>query len=69
MKIYKLSYRDEGYEHKGYDYVSSKRKADRLAAKAHRHDYETEISVITINPTKKGILKALNQYAGHPDNG
>jgi hypothetical protein len=31
--------------------------------------YSSEIEVIEFDPTIKGIIKMLNQYADHPNNG
>lgn len=75
MKIYRLSYRgkDGGVvagEHGGYDYVSSKRKAAKMKARAADHDQQVEeIKVIEVEISKRGILRALNRYGDHPDNG
>jgi hypothetical protein len=39
------------------------RPADRRGA------VDCDIDPIEVEPNKTGILKALNRYAGHPDNG
>lgn len=77
MKIYQVSYRGRGItegEHRGYDYVSSKEEAKRLLRKntspeCGPDDIGAPIRVINIEINKRGILSALNQYGGHPDNG
>lgn len=68
MKIYVNSYRrKDGGEHAGYRYFGGKREA---LVEAREHDHlETKTDSFDIPRTKKGIISALNQYGGHPDNG
>lgn len=74
MKIYRISYRGTGVtegEHQGYDYVSSKRAVARIKRKSANNDddYYFDVTQINVEISKRGILAALNDYAGHPDNG
>lgn len=75
MKLYRNSYRGDDDEHGGYTFHASLREA-----KKHRADFMKlaasgqcericNIECIEIEPGKAGILKALNRYAGHADNG
>jgi hypothetical protein len=66
MKIYKVSFRDNMGEHKGYEYFSSSKEAKRVW-KEYRE--MADIETIDVTPTKKGIISALNNNASHPDNG
>jgi hypothetical protein len=73
MKIYQLGYRGVGVvneEHGGYRYASSKREVARLTAEAKSSDWPVEgVVEINVELTKSGVLRALNVYGGHPDNG
>jgi hypothetical protein len=77
LKIYIVSYRGHeasvvSGEHGGYDYVSSKAHAARLKRRAIQHDADylvEDVSTVDIEISKRGILKALNHYGGHPNNG
>lgn len=69
MKLYKLSFTEKNdNEHKGFAFYSSQREAKKEARKVASHK-DCEIEAIVVTPTKAGILRALNRYAGHPDNG
>lgn len=57
----------------GYAFYGSQREAEK-ARTAHKRDNKlkdpcSEIDTIEVEPTREGIIKALNRYAGHPDNG
>lgn len=72
MKIYRISYHDPMGESKGFSHHASKREAERekLTAEGASHPpQECEIEIIHVMPTRKGIIRALNVYGGHPDNG
>jgi hypothetical protein len=71
MKIYRVSLSEQVEGHRGYEYFSSKRQADE---KARAFDYETDgneaiVETIELKLTKKDVLRVLNQYGSHPDNG
>ena len=72
MKIYRASFRDNFHEHQGYEYFTSKAKAEK-AQKKHNANQEEEnrdsVEEIEFSLTKADIVSLLNQYAGHPDNG
>lgn len=67
MRIYKLSLdstSDPGCSG-GFHYVSSKRDIPKA-----RKEYPVcEVTEIEVEISKAGILRALNIYASHPDNG
>ncbi|MEN6533364.1 MAG: hypothetical protein ABFD89_06855 [Bryobacteraceae bacterium] len=76
MRIWKNDYRGAGMESRGYSYHPSKREARKAATAAIRHTKddseptdEVQTEPIEVTPTKKGIISALNQHGGHPDNG
>lgn len=77
MKIYQVSYRGRGIlngEHLGFEYVSSRRKAERLLRENTSDskgpdDYCSPITEFNVTLDKAGILQALNRYGSHPDNG
>jgi hypothetical protein len=55
----------------GYEFFVSKTDAEK-AAREWNADSEgdpAEVDLIEIEPTKAGILDALNRYADHPNNG
>lgn len=73
MKIYRVSYRDEYSEHKGYRYYQNKSAANR-EQKNDNNDrgdcgFKDEIEELEIELTQKGILKFLNIHASYSDNG
>lgn len=58
----------------GYLWFTSKAEAEKkarelVAADPETYDEPLEIEALEVEPTKVGILEALNRYAGHPDNG
>lgn len=72
MRFYQVHLiNDEGHS-AGYHWFTNEREA-----KSHVHHWTKDKSVehsaniepIDIEPTKAGILKALELYASHPDNG
>lgn len=73
MKLYMLHFyatQDGSY---GYRFFTSAKAAEREAAQWRRDNAGDEprcdIASIDIEPTKNGILRALNRYASHADNG
>lgn len=75
MRFYQLHRLHEAGESAGYEYFSSKDDAQKAARTWRANnpgpddDHESEITPIEVEPTKAGILAALNRYAKHPDNG
>lgn len=49
----------------GYHYVSSKREI----AKARKEYPVSDVRELKLDRSKTGILRFLNTYASHPDNG
>lgn len=69
MRIYQVDHtRLDGDGSGGFSYFSNRRDAQREVTKV-KATSECQINVLNIKPTKVGIIKALNIYAGHPDNG
>ena len=71
MKFYQVH---TSYDHgvcAGFEYFTSRETANREMREFLRNNptEEAEIVAIEIEPTKHGILNALNRYASHPDNG
>jgi hypothetical protein len=76
MRIYKNNLRAHGWESHGYTYHASYRAARASAAEVIRHTADStepiatvETEALDLTPTKSGIISALNQHGGHPDNG
>jgi len=68
MKVYRISYvAPETGENDGYVYLKSLKLAAQNA-KEHDH-YDCTIDKIEFDNNLTGILKMLNKYASHPDNG
>jgi len=74
MKFYQLHRTHSAGESGGYEYFGSRRDAEKAARSWRRSDdslleHGTEIKLIEVLPTRAGILRALNRYASHEDNG
>lgn len=74
MKFYRVVLRTERDSSQGFEFFTNLADAKRAQAEFFRNSYpehspSAEIETIEIVPTKRGILAALNRYAGHPDNG
>lgn len=73
MRIYKVHYKNEDGESRGYEFFSSKRKAVRAAAAVRRGPApkppKPEVTPIDFAPTMSGILGLLDKHAGHANNG
>lgn len=76
MKIYRLSLSIDG-EHIGYRYFPNKMEAKK-ALKQEKKNYityaeedfkDSDIACMEIIPRKAEIIKLLNIWASHPDNG
>ncbi len=71
MRFYQVHMTHEAGTSIGFEYYTTRPAADKAAAE-YLFDYpeeSAEVTAIDVEPTKAGILRALNQYAGHPDNG
>lgn len=69
MNIYQVSYRDDCDEHKGYSYHATRREARKTIKTAEHAEQTCDVEKVTVSVTKAGILKALQRFASHPDNG
>lgn len=74
MKLYSLHRTHSAGESAGHEFFASKRDADKAAAEWRRQgseleEHAAEVQPITVEPTRQGILRALNRYASHTDNG
>ena len=78
MKFYRVRFSCGGGNSGGFSWHTTMRKAEAAANEAVKNDPEEyalkrsgrpAIDLIEIAPTKEGILKALNSFADHPDNG
>lgn len=71
MKIYRVEYKDESQEHKGFTFHAVKKEAVDRALDYRRKckGGETQVEPITVRVTAAGVLRALQAYASHPDNG
>jgi len=69
MKLYRVSFnRLSDDQHTGYAFHASERSALQDGKQAST-EHSFAVTPIEVEPTKDGVLKVLNQYAGHPDNG
>jgi hypothetical protein len=73
VRFYQVEFYCGEQGHLGYAFRASKRDAQRTLRELSRSEIATEpalsIHAIDIEPTKAGILSALNDLASHPDNG
>lgn len=70
MRFYRLQRQVEGGNCGGFEWFTRRADAEREGRAWEREeDEETFIDAVDITPTKRGILRALNHYADHPDNG
>jgi hypothetical protein len=67
MKFYQLNRMDEGGASHSRVYFSNKDDADKAGRGWRRENQSLHFSVemIDVDPTKQGILKAMNRAAGH----
>lgn len=74
MKFYRVAYRSEGGNSGGFSWHTNKGEAEQRAREAVRNDpdeYSDEppgIDQIEIEPTRAGLLAALQRYASHANN-
>lgn len=73
MKFYRVEFHGEGGISYGFAFHTNRRDA-----RAAKRDWDSAadtssdhavIDTIDVTPNKAGILRALNAYAAHPDNG
>ena len=74
MKFYRVDTRSAEMCSEGFHWFTSRKEAERC-----KREWETEactdrthfaeVETFTVQPNKKGILRALNHYASYPDNG
>lgn len=75
MKFYRVTFYSAQDGYAGYEWSTSKRSAQRAAAKwieakgENDEDARSDIEEINIVPTRVGILEALRFHASHADNG
>jgi len=72
MIFYRVDLRDHAHVSHGYAFATSLKKAEQIARqfrRDHGQDYVAEIGSFDIAPTRDGILRALNLYASHAENG
>jgi hypothetical protein len=73
MRFYRVHFYDGADGSAGFKFFTVQADAAR-EANAFKQDAidahaNVEVEAIEIEPTKAGILAALNTYASHPDNG
>jgi hypothetical protein len=72
MRLYKVHFMEDSGTSEGFEYFASQVKAKKEAATyraGEGNDLSTTIEVITVAPSKQGILDALNSHASHAENG
>lgn len=71
MRFYRVHYTTDCGSSAGYDWFTCRRKAEQEARAWRRDnpDETTAIRAVEVSPTRAGILRALNLYGSHCDNG
>ena len=73
VKFYKMHRTYEAGTSAGYSFFSSKHDAEKARAEwidlGAELEHAADIERIDIEPTKAGILAALNRFGSHADNG
>jgi hypothetical protein len=77
VKFYRLTRLENCGVNVGFEYFTTKREAEKAFRDWMSSEDEewvcsaegTKIEIIDVEPGKYGILRALNKYASHPDNG
>ncbi len=72
MRFYRVHRRDNEAESVGYLYYTRRidaEQARRSWLRTQGEYAEAVVETVNIEPTKRGILRALKRYANHPDNG
>ena len=72
MKIYRVHFsskeQDDNGESTGYEYFASAKAAKKAMHDVRKHK-KCEWYQIEVDASRDGIIRALNIYGGHPDNG
>lgn len=68
MRFYRLEARDLRGRCLGYTWSSSKRALFARRAELRRAGQVVTLELVELEPSRSGILRALNLYASHPDN-
>lgn len=72
MKLYRNHYSVEGGSSGGFSWHTTIRDAKASAVtveKANKEKPHTVAELIELKPGKEAMVRFLNNYAGHPDNG
>lgn len=69
MKVYRMSVVDKFAEHQGYSYYTSRGALAIAEGEARASEKETSWIEIEVELSKSGVIKALNIWGGHADNG
>ena len=78
MKFYRVDTNSVEMSGEGFDWFTSRKEAERCKREweartdgsyGSENKRWAEIKLVTIQPNKKGILRALNRYASAPSNG
>ena len=70
MKIYRVEFVDTANGSQGFGYYDSKIEAEKnIQEFEEANDGETTLVIIEMKNTKDAILRVLNEYGSHPDNG
>jgi hypothetical protein len=78
MRFYQLHRLQSAGESAGYEFFRTKRQAEKAKREwlvpppdnpAWLELAAAEIKIITVTPTRAGIVAALNRHAAHADNG
>lgn len=70
--IYRLSVYADSMGHEGYSYYSSRRAAERALSKLVKEGYDRDNLKIEQEPTphtKTDVIRLLEWWANHPNNG
>lgn len=73
MKIYRLTLQTAADSSMGFVFTSNRARAHEAATDFHRreagNDPETKVEPLNCPTDKAGLIRFLNRYASHPDNG
>jgi len=78
MKFYRVDKRSDQDASEGFHWFTSRKETERCKREWEARvdgTYDSEnrhfaqIEVVTVQPNKKGILRALNRWASDPSNG
>jgi hypothetical protein len=70
MRFYRLHRRTGGGISGSFQFYTRRADAERDGRAWAKQEFEGwEVDVVDVTPTKAGILRALEKYASHADNG